>query len=94
MWRADFWTRLTLCPLAPIVNFGQTSEYHVEANTGGCEPGIAIIQFVLVSRHKSARPELLLIPTQIKKKEKKKKKSLDNVVDVVLKGKLEVMEEG
>lgn len=78
------------------MNFEQTSECHVAANLGVCEPATAIIQLVLLSRHKSnplhpaetARPELLLNSYMDKKK--KKKESLDNVVDVVLKGKLEV----
>lgn len=72
-----------------------TLEYHVAANMGGCEPAAAIIQLVLLSRHKSnpvhpaetARPELLLNSYT------DKKKTLDNIVDVVLKGKLEVTDE-
>lgn len=70
----------------------------VAANLRGCEPATAIIQPVLLSRHKSAplcpaetaKPELFLDSYT---DEEKKKKSLDNVVDVVLKGKLEVTDE-
>lgn len=72
----DFWACLTVCPLAHTVNFAQTSEYQVAANLGACEPATAIIQLVLLSRHKSnplcpaetARPELLLNSYTDKKK--------------------------
>lgn len=95
VWRADFWAHLTACPLMHIVNFVQSLEYHVAANPRVCEPATAIIQLVLLPGHKSnplppaetARLELLL------NSYRDQKKSLDNVVDVVVKRKLEVADE-